>query len=385
MEFWGYPRPNDTAGTRNHVGVIVSAACANDPGMWIANAVQDCKLFTHKQVCGLIPPDKEVVERTLVNLGRNPNLHGVLIVGPDCADSDPDGIAERIASTGKPVDVCKVHTEGGVMVAVQQGINVVRQMASDASRIRREPMPLSKLRHGVECGGSTPLSGAVTNAAQGHALDLIIKHGGNGGFSESPEVIGAEHIIAARAVNDEVKQKMLKVVRDFEEWLKSSGIDFLRANPDAQNVEDGISSIEEKALGAIHKGGTTPLTEVVDYAEIPEGKGMWFMNTPGNDMMSVTGLAAGGCNIMTYSTEGAAPYGFPWVPVVKITARKDHFRKYPDLLDYLVDIEWALTDIDAVGQDLFNFMLEVANGRKTQSEILGYTCAQDIWRVVPAS
>ncbi len=385
MEFWGYPRPDGTAGTRNHIGVIVSAACANDPGMWIANAVQDCKLFTHKQVCGLISPDKEVVERTLVNLGRNPNLHGVLIVGPDCADSDPDGIAGRIASTGKPVDVCKVHTEGGVMVAVQRGIDTVRRMASDASRIRREPMPLSKLRHGVECGGSTPLSGAVTNAAQGHALDLVIKHGGNGGFSESPEVIGAEHVIAARAVNDEVKQKMIKVIVDFEEWLKSSGMDFLRANPDAQNVEDGISSIEEKALGAIHKGGTTPLTEVVDYAEIPEGKGMWYMNTPGNDMMSVTGLAAGGCNIMTYSTVGAAPYGFPWVPVVKITARKDHFRMYPDLLDYLVDIEWALTDIDAVGQDLFNFMLEVANGRKTQSEILGYTCAQDIWRVVPAS
>ncbi|MCK5213289.1 MAG: UxaA family hydrolase, partial [Dehalococcoidia bacterium] len=157
MEFWGFPRPDGTAGTRNYIGVIVSAACANDPGQWIANAVDDAKLFTHKQVCGLIAPDKEVVERTLVNLGRNPNLHGVLVVGPDCADSDPDGIAARIAATGKPVDVCKVHTEGGVMVAVQRGIDTVRTMASDASRIRREPMPLSKLRHGVECGGSTPL------------------------------------------------------------------------------------------------------------------------------------------------------------------------------------------------------------------------------------
>ncbi len=385
MEFWGFPRQNGSAGTRNYIGVISTAACLNDPATWIANAVDDAKLFTHKQACGLISPDKEVVERTLVNLGRNPNLYGVLIVGPDCADSDPDSIAERIAQAGKPVDVCKAHTEGGVMVAVQRGIDTVRKMATDASRMRREPMPLSKLRHGVECGGSTPLSGAVTNAAQGHALDLVIKHGGNGGFSETTEIIGAEHLIAARAINDEVGQKMLKVVHDFEAWLMRAGLDFLKSNPDGQNVEDGISSIEEKALGGMHKGGTTPLTEVVDYAEVPEGRGMWFMNTPGNDLMSVTGLAAGGCNIITYSTEGACPYGFPWVPVIKMTARKDHFRKCPDTLDYLVDVDEAILNIDAVADDLFKFMIEVANGRKVQSEILGYTCAQDIWRRVPAT
>ncbi|TFH35516.1 MAG: altronate dehydratase, partial [Dehalococcoidia bacterium] len=353
MEFWGFPRPDGTAGTRNYLAVIPSASCANDPAMWIANAVDDAKLFTHKQACGLISTDKVVVERTLVNLGRNPNLYGVLIVGPDCADSDPDGIADRIAKAGKPVDVCKVHQEGGVMVAVQRGIDSLRRMDAEATRIRREPMPISKLRHGVECGGSTPLSGAVTNAAQGHALDLVIKNGGNGGFSETTEIVGAEHLMAARAINDEVGQKMLKVVHDFEEWLKRSGIDFMRSNPDGQNVEDGISSIEEKALGAMHKGGTTPLTEVVDFAEIPEGKGMWFMNTPGNDLMSVTGLAAGGCNIITYSTEGACPYGFPWVPVIKMTARKDHFKKYPDMLDYLVDVDQAITNIDAVAEDLF--------------------------------
>ena len=130
MEFWGFPRPDGTAGTRNYIGVIVSAACANDPGQWIANAVEDAKLFTHKQVCGLIPPDKEVVERTLVNLGRNPNLHGVLVVGPDCADSDPDGIAERIAATGKPVDVCKVPLDGGLRTSAPCALIPVAESAS---------------------------------------------------------------------------------------------------------------------------------------------------------------------------------------------------------------------------------------------------------------
>ena len=381
----GYPRKDGSAGTRNYIGIISNVACSNDPATWITREVAGCVPFTHRQACGLIPPDEEVVYRTLINLGKNPNLAAVLVVGPDCADSDPDRIANGIAESGKPVDVCKIHQEGGVMVAVSKGINMVRKMASDASRIKRGPMPISKLRQGVECGGSTPISGPVTNAAQGTALDFVIENGGSGGFSETPEVIGAEHVIAARAVNDEVKQKILKVVQDYEERLRAPGIDFLGANPDHQNVEDGLSSIEEKALGAIHKGGTKSLTEVVDYGEVPKGKGMFLVNTPGNDLQSMTGLAAAGCNVITYSTECAAPYGFPFVPVIKITARQDHFRKFPDILDYLVDIDRASIDIRGVGQELFNLMLEVASGRKTQSELIGYFYACDLWTIVPTT
>jgi len=385
MEFWGYPGRDGTAGTRNYVGIISNVACSNDPATWIAREIAGCIPFTHRQSCGLIPPDEEVVYRTLINLGKNPNLAAVLVVSPDCADSDPYRIANGIAESGKPVDVCKIHQEGGVMVAVSRGVNIAREMASDASRIKREPVPVSKLRHGLECGGSTPISGPVTNAAQGAALDFVIENGGCGGFSETTEVIGAEHVIAARAVNEAVKQKMLKVVHDYEERLRASGIDFLGANPDHQNVEDGLSSIEEKALGAIHKGGTKPLTEVVGYGEVPEGKGMFFVDTPGNDLQSLTGLAAAGCNVITYSTEGAAPYAFPFVPVIKITARRDHFRKYPDILDYLVDIDRAITDIRGVGKELFNLILEVASGRKTQSELIGYFYTCDLWTTVPTT
>ncbi len=385
MEFLGYPRKDGLAGTRNYIGVISTVSCSSDPATWIASDVSDCVPFTHRQACGLIPPDEEIVFRTLINLGKNPNLAGVLVVSPVCADADPYRIANGIAESGKPVDVCKIHQEGGVMTAVSKGVNIVRRMASDASRIKREPMPVSKLRHGVECGGSTPISGPVTNAAQGTALDFVIENGGSGGFSETPEVIGAEHVIAARAVNNKVKQKMLKVVRDHEEYLRSFGVDLFGANPDHQNIEDGLSSMEEKALGAIFKGGTTPLTEVVGYGEVPEGKGMFFVDTPGNDLKSLTGLAAAGCNIITYSTECAAPYGFPFVPVIKLTARRDHFKKFPDILDYLVDIDRAITDIRSVGEELFNLMLEVASGRKTQSELIGYVYACDLWTKIPAT
>lgn len=387
MEFLGYRRKDGSVGTRNYVGVISNGVCTSDLTNWIARDVNGCVPFTHRENCGLPSPDKEVVYRTLINLGKNPNLAGVLVVSAGCVDPciDPITVANGIAESGKPVDVCYLHEEGGVRNALAKGTSIVRKMASDASRIKREPMPISKLRQGVECGGSTPISGLVTNAAQGMALDFVIENGGSGGFSETPETIGAEHVVAAKAINDEVAQKMLRVVRRFEERLTATGFDFFGSNPDPQNISDGLSSIEEKAIGAIRKGGTTPLTEVLEFGEIAEGKGMFFVDTPGSDLLSLAGLAAAGCNVITYSTECAVPYGFPFVPVIKITARRDHFERYPDILDYLIDIDRAVTDIRSVGQEVFNFILEVASGRMTQNELIGYVGACDLWTILPTT
>ncbi len=385
MEFLGYSRKDGLAGTRNYIGIISNGVCTSDPTNWIANGVAGCVPFTHRENCSLVSPDKEVVTRTLINLGNNPNLAGVLVVSAGCENPGikPETIANGIAESGKPVDICTIHQSGGVRSAVSRGMNIAQKMASDASRIKREPLPVSLLRHGVECGGSTPLSGIVTNAAQGTALDFIIENGGSGGFSETPEVIGAEHIFAARAINDEVKQKMLKVVHDYEERLMASGYNLFGSNPDPQNITEGLSSLEEKSVGDIRKGGTKPLMEVMGYGEVPKSKGLFFIDTPGHDIPSLTGLAAAGCNVITYSTECAVPYGFPFVPVIKITAKKDHFEKYFDILDYLVDIERTIDDARSVGKELFDLILEVSSGRKTQNELLGYVGACDLWTVVP--
>lgn len=385
MEFSGYPRKDGLAGTRNYIGIVSNGVCTSDAANWIAREVAGCVSFTHRENCSLVSPDKEVITRTLISLGKNPNLAGVLVVSAGCENPGikPDIIASGIAESGKPVDICAIHRPGGVRAAISRGMNTAQKMASDASRLKREPLPVSLLRHGVECGGSTPLSGIVTNAAQGTALDSVIENGGSGGFSETPEVIGAEHIIAARAVNDEVKQKMLKVVHDYETRLIASGFDLFGSNPDPQNITEGLSSIEEKSVGDIRKGGTKPLMEVVGYGEIPKGKGLFFIDTPGHDIPSLTGLAAAGCNVITYSTECAVPYGFPFVPVIKITAKKDDYEKYFDILDYLVDIERTITDVRNVGKELFDLILEVSSGRKTQNELIGYTGACDLWTVVP--
>lgn len=385
MEFSGYSRKDGLAGTRNYIGIISNGVCTLDAANWIAKEVAGCVPFAHRENCALVSPDKEVITRTLISLGKNPNLAGVLVVSAGCENPgiEPDVIANGVAESGKPVEVCKIHQPGGVRAAISRGMNIAQKMAGDASRIKREPLPVSLLRHGVECGGSTPISGIVTNAAQGTALDFVIENGGSGGFSETPEVIGAEQVIAARAINDEVKRKMLKVVHDFEEMLTNSGYDFFGSNPDPQNITEGLSSIEEKSVGDVRKGGTKPLMEVVEYGEIPTGKGLFFVNSPGHDIPSVTGLAAAGCNVITYSTECAVPYGFPFVPVIKITAKKDDYEKYFDILDYLVDIERTITDVRGVGKELFDLMLEVASGRKTQNELIGYVGACDMWTIVP--
>jgi altronate dehydratase large subunit len=385
MEFSGYSRKDGLAGTRNYIGIISNGVCTSDATNWIAREVAGCVPFSHRENCSLVSPDKEVITRTLISLGKNPNLAGVLVVSAGCENPGikPDIVASGIAESGKPVEVCTIHQPGGVRAAISSGMSIAQKMASDASRIKREPLPVSLLRHGVECGGSTPLSGVVTNAAQGTALDYVIENGGSGGFSETPEVIGAEEVIADRAINDEVKQKMLKVVRDYEARLINSDYDLFGSNPDPQNITEGLSSIEEKSIGDVRKGGTKPLMEVVGYGEIPSAKGLFFIDTPGHDIPSLTGLAAAGCNVITYSTECAVPYGFPFVPVIKITAKKDDYEKYFDILDYLVDIERTITDVRGVGRELFDLVLEVASGRKTQNELIGYVGACDLWTVVP--
>ncbi len=385
MNFLGYPRKDGSAGARNYVGVISTAACASDTATWIASQIQGTIAFTHRQACGLVQPDRDIVHRTLVSLGKNPNLASVLVVGPECADSEVDLIANAISESRKRVEVVKIHALGGITATIAKGTELARDMVEEASAIQREKCAISELRLGVECGGSTPLSGSVTNAAMGAALDIIIGRGGSGGFSETPEVIGAEHVFASRAQSKEVERKMIEVVERFEKRLMSSGLDFLGSNPDKQNVADGLSSIEEKALGAIAKGGTSPLMEVCDYGEIPKSRGLFFIDTPGNDYQSLTGLAAAGCQVITYSTEAACPPAFPFVPTIKVTANASHCRMFQDIIDYLIDIDEAFSDMGAVGKALYDSIVEVASGRMTKSETTGYGRFNDIFLLVPTT
>ncbi|MFC1942444.1 UxaA family hydrolase [Chloroflexota bacterium] len=383
MSFQGYPRKDGTVGVRNYVGVISVASCANDPANWISENIEGCVPYTQDISCQNFEATENMFYRTFINLGKNPNLAAVLVVGPDCECSDVDRIVKGIAESGKPVASVKVHDYSTIDDLKSDGVSIALRMTRDASQISKREFPDSALRLGIECGGSTPLSGAVTNKAMGRALDILIANGGSGGFSETPEMIGAEHVFAQRAVSPEVGERMLEVTRRFEKRFTDAGIDLSAANPSRQNISDGISSLEEKSLGDMVKGGTTSLTSVLDYAEIPQRQGMFFMDTPGNDLASMTGLAASGAQIITYSTEGACPYGFPFVPVIKVTANEKHYNRYQNILDFLVETEKAITDIEHVSQSLFDKILSVASGEKTKSEIFRYYGTNKIWQPAP--
>jgi altronate dehydratase large subunit len=383
MSFLGYPRKDGTVGVRNHIGIISVTSCSNDPAGWIAERVDGCVTFMQDVACQNLKVTEDMLYRTFINLGKNPNLAGVLLVGPSCECSDMARIVNGISESGKPVFAVKLQDFDSFGDLVSKGIGLASLMSLEASKVSRREFPDSALRIGIKCGGSTPLSGIITNKAMGGALDILIAEGGSGGFSETPEMIGAENVFARRAITPEIGERMLEIVRRFEKSFVDAGIDLSEANPSKQNVADGISSLEEKSLGAMAKGGKTPLNAVLDYAEIPQNQGLFFMDSTGNDLATMTGLAAAGSQIVTYSTEGACPYGFPFVPVIKITANQIHYKKYPNILDFLVETDQAITDIDQVSRSLFDKILSVASGEKTRSEIFHYHGTNKIWQPAP--
>lgn len=382
MSFWGYPRSDGSAGTRNYVGVIPTVVCATATCRQISDAVKGSVPFLHHQGCALTPYDLELVNRTLSNLGRNPNLAAVLLVSLGCDPVDIDGIAENIAKSGKPVEKLVIQQVGGTIATVAEGTRIVKQMVSDASRTRREELDDSKLLFGSECGGSDTTSGLGSNPAIGAAFDLLISAGGSCVFSETTEFIGAEHLLAQRAVSAEVGRKITDTVKRYEKRFLDAGVDMRGTNPTKGNIEGGLTTIEEKSLGAIAKGGTAPIQEVYEYGEKPEGQGLFIVDGPGFDAPSLTCLAAAGSNVIFFSTGRGTPLGCPFVPVVKVTANGATYERMKDNIDFYVDLE-AKSRLGEVGRELFAEGLEVASGKRTKAEILDQSSYNGIFLVGP--
>ena len=372
MSFWGYPRPDGSAGIRNCVGVIATVACSCDVAQNISKQVAGTVTFLHYQGCDHLQPDKELVERTLANLGGNPNLAGVLLVSLGCEVVDVDSILDRIAKSGKPVAKVVIQEIGGTSATIVEGSRIARQMVSDASKIKREKLDDSYLTFGCECGGSDATSGLAANPVIGAACDLLIQNNGRVVFSQTTELIGAEHLLSGRAESPEVGQKILDVIARYEKLILSWGVDMRGGNPTRGNIEGGLTTIEEKSLGAISKAGTMPISGVYDYGQKPEGKGLFMIDGPGQDTKSMTALAAAGAQVILFSTGRGTPTGFPFVPVVKITANPATYQHMKENMDFYIDIA-ELDSIEKQGQLLYQEVLEVASGKSTKAEVLGLT------------
>ncbi len=384
MKFLGYVRPDGSVGVRNYIGVISTAVCGNEVTSRIARQIEGSVNFLHSQGCAHSAPDLEQVTRTLINLGRNPNLGGVLVVSLGCETAEPDAIVEGIAKSGKPVEKVVARDAGGSLPGQAQGGLLAQALAQEVTRASREPVDINELVMGVKCGATDTTSGLSSNPATGVAADILTEHGGAAIIGETPEFMGAEHILARRCMNDEVREKLLHIVDRFEKRVLAHGVDIRGGNPSAVNIKGGISSIEEKSLGAIRKGGSTTIMGVHEYGERVTGKGLHIIDTPGREPEVLTGLAAAGAQMIVFSTGQGTPHGFPFVPVIKVTGNANTYEKVRDYIDVGVhQVIEGTENLQSAGRRIFDELLEVASGKRTKAEIIGYTDAMNIYVTGP--
>jgi len=384
MEFMGYRRANETVGTRNYVGVLSAVVCVNEVVEAIVRQVQGTARFTHHQGCCQTPLDIGIVNRTLIGLGCNPNLHSVIIVSLGCESTDLSGVVEEIRASGKRVEHIVVHEIGGAARTTAQGILLAQEMVREASLQQREPFPISKLVMGMKCGSSDTTSGLVSNPAIGVTSDLLVDAGGVSILGEVTEFIGAEHILARHAANETIAEGIVNLVERMEKRAMAVGEDIRGGQPTGGNIKGGLTTIEEKSLGAIAKAGTSPIQAVYEYGVRPTVKGLVVMDSPGREPEILTGLAAAGSNIIVFSTGRGAPQGFPYVPVIKITGSRTAALKMSDHIDInLSNVIDGGDTIPEAGKRILEEIVRVASGGMTAAEISGYVNSMDIYMLGP--
>ena len=380
MKFWGYRRPDGRVGTRNHVLILATVGCAAETARLAAEGLYGAVSFINQNGCGESSRNLRRTRDVLLGLAAHPNVYGVVAIGLGCEINRMDDfLAELKARTSKPVEALLIQEEGGTIETVAKGKKIARRMIIEASMCRREECDLSELILGVECGGSDATSGLVSNPVMGLVSDRVVAAGGTSMFSETVEMIGAEHILARRAATPEVGQKILDYVRHREQEQIDAGEDVRKTKPSPGNKDGGITTLEEKSLGCIYKGGSTPIVDMIDCAHAPEKKGLVLMDTPCYDMLSVTAKAAGGCQLIVFTTGRGNAIGNPVVPVMKVTANGDTFRRMNDNID--LDMSGVLTEnvsLDEMADRTLRQIADTLSGRLTSAEVLGLGYSETI-------
>jgi altronate hydrolase len=382
--FQGYRRANGRVGTRNYIGVVTSVNCSATTARMIADQFRGSALdafpnvdgvvaLTHQSGCGLISGSEgaEVLVRTLRGYAQHPNFAGVLLLGLGCEMVQIDLLSSTLdLAADTIVEKLVIQEAGGIRATVAEGTKLLKVMLPRIDGLQREPIDASELVLGLNCGGSDGYSGITANPALGVASDLLVALGGTSVLAETPEVYGAEHLLTRRAVSEEVGRKLLERI----EWWKrytANGGGSLDNNPSPGNKAGGLTTILEKSLGAVAKGGQAELVDVLEYAEPIHKKGFTFMDTPGYDPVSVTGLVAGGVTVVCFTTGRGSVFGCKPVPSIKLATNSELARAMPDDMDLnagvIVD---GTRSVDEVGHEIFTRILAVASGEKTASEKL---------------
>jgi len=381
--FEGFLRPDGSVGIRNYVGIVSTVTCSLATAHLIAQRFGLEVMSRYPNVDGVVAlgansgccmtPGGDAItylQRSLAGYARQPNFAGVLILGLGCEQNLVDCLLEATGlSPNERLRTMVIQDEGGTNATVENGVAAVRELLERADSVKRSTFPVSRLKLGLECGGSDGYSGITANPSLGAAADLLVRHGGTAALSETPEIYGAEHLLTRRAINRAVGEQLVARIRWWEEYTARNGSQ-LNNNPTPGNKAGGITTILEKSLGAVTKGGNTNLVEVVGFAEDVNGPGLVFMDTPGFDPVSVTGLIAGGVHLVAFTTGRGTVLGSVPAPTLKLASNSDLYRRMQADMDINCgQILDAGLSVEEMGTQIFDLILETASGKKTKSEL----------------
>jgi altronate dehydratase large subunit len=368
MIFAGYRRPNGTVGVRNHVLVLPSVMCANHVVDRIGRRVPDVITVGHPTGCSQVGADFEQTKRTMAGFAANPNVAAVLVVGLGCETNESKALAAEIAARGQRVEVIGIQESEGTTNTISRGVEIAQALLREALPLERTQADVSELILGTECGGSDAFSGITANPALGYAADLLVEAGGTVILAELPELVGAEHLLAERA-SPAVAEQLYELIGRVEARARAMHVDMRYGNPTQGNIAGGLTTIEEKSLGAAYKGGSTQLREVLEYAQAPRHKGLVVMDTPGQDIEQLTGMTAGGAQITVFTTGRGTPTGSPIAPVIKVATNSAMFERMRENMDINAGtILDGTKTLEAVGHEIFDWIIAAANGRQPVAE-----------------
>ncbi len=373
--FLGYARPDGRIGVRNHVLVVPTVICAAVVAERVAASIAPIgAALPHLAGCGQLGPDMSMTHDTLAAYTRHPNVGAVVVIALGCEQVVAQQLAESARAAGKPAHVVSIQGEGGTLRATARGIEIARELAGAAACVERTWWPASALVLSVKCGGSDYTSGLASNPVVGRVADKLVDLGGSVVLGEIAEIMGAEHLLADRATTPAAATRLLRVVNRVEAEAMALGLDIRGTQPSPGNIRGGLTTIEEKSLGATHKAGErTRLVDVVNYAAPVTKSGLTVMDTPGLDVESVTGMVGGGAQVVLFTTGLGTPTGNPIAPVIKITGNARTASTMADNTD--LDVSGVLADaesFEAAAERVFAELVEVASGRPTAAERLGH-------------
>jgi altronate hydrolase len=384
--FNGIVRDDGRIATRNYIGVLPSVGCSASVCRYIADAlnreirsafpnVDGVVGLTQTSGCGMAPEGLgfENLQLSLAGYAKHPNFWGVLFVGLGCEVNQLELLFDNHQLTANAkLRTLSIQEAGGTEATINRGVEIIKEMLPPANQIKRQPVPASHLILGLECGGSDAYSGITANPALGEAADLVVRNGGTVILSETTEIYGAEHLLIQRSSSQEVAKKLIDLIHWWEEYTKINGA-MINNNPTPGNKAGGLTTILEKSLGAVAKAGSTGLMEVYRYAETVREKGLVFMDTPGYDLASITGMVAGGANIICFTTGCGSVLGGKPAPVIKLASNSEMFQRLSGDMD--IDCGVILQgkkSIEQMGAAIFQKILDTASGHQTKSEAFGF-------------